>query len=152
MTPHDAIHTTCTPVADVSDTRRAADFIGEAQFALLGEASHGTHEFYANRAHITRQLIVESGFRAVVAEADWPDAYRVNRYVRHESVIKPRLEQVIGVIYRPETERQSHYFAASLSSQFDAVLHFDHTSAVRPLEISAGWTQLEVPETFPTGV
>jgi erythromycin esterase-like protein len=437
MTLHDAIHTTCTPVADVSDTRRIVDFVGDAQFALLGESSHGTHEFYANRAHITRRLIVESGFRAVVAEADWPDAYRVNRYVRHESndrnavealddfnrfptwmwrnaevvdfiewlheyndglppeqqtgfygmdlyalhssmravleylekrdrdaaerardrygcfdrygedpqayaysetfglescepevvtvllelqrrsaelmagnvmerdeyffaeqnarlvknaeqyyrtmfrggtmswnlrdqhmaetiealctrlgepgrpaklavwahnshlgdaratqmgqrgelnvgqlmrerfpgrtclvgyttshgtvtaasdwgepvelkrvrpalpdsyahlfhelslprfvlpldgepvrhlLMKPRLERAIGVIYRPETERQSHYFHASLSSQFDAVLHFDHSSAVRPLEISTGWTPPEVPETFPTGV
>jgi erythromycin esterase-like protein len=67
-------------------------------------------------------------------------------------LVKPRLERAIGVIYRPETERQSHYFQASLPSQFDAVLHFDHTSAVRPLEIGAGWTKPEVPETFPTGV
>jgi erythromycin esterase-like protein len=67
-------------------------------------------------------------------------------------LMKPRLERAIGVIYRPETERQSHYFDASLSSQFDAVLHFDHTSAVRPLEISPQWTPPEVPETFPTGV
>jgi erythromycin esterase-like protein len=71
--------------------------------------------------------------------------------VRH-LLLKPRLERAIGVIYRPETERQSHYFQASLSSQFDAVLHFDHTIAVRPLEITAQWTLPEVPETFPTGV
>ena len=67
-------------------------------------------------------------------------------------LMKPRLERAIGVIYRPESERQSHYFHASLSSQFDAVLHFDHTSAVRPLEITTQWTAPEVPETFPTGV
>ena len=85
MTLRDAIHETFTPVADVQDTRSIVDFIGEAELALLGEASHGTHEFYANRAHITRRLIVESGFRGVVVEADWPDAYRVNRYVRHQS-------------------------------------------------------------------
>jgi erythromycin esterase-like protein/predicted phosphoribosyltransferase len=56
--------------------------IGEARFALLGEASHGTHEFYRERAEITRRLIVEKNFTAVAVEADWPDAYRVNRYVR----------------------------------------------------------------------
>lgn len=56
--------------------------IGEARFVLLGEASHGTHEFYATRGLITRRLIAEKGFNAVVVEADWPDAYRVNRYVR----------------------------------------------------------------------
>jgi erythromycin esterase-like protein/predicted phosphoribosyltransferase len=58
--------------------------IGEAGFALLGEASHGTHEFYWERAEITKRLITEKGFKAVAAEADWPDAYRVNRYIRGE--------------------------------------------------------------------
>jgi erythromycin esterase-like protein/predicted phosphoribosyltransferase len=58
------------------------ELIGGARFALLGEASHGTHEFYRERAQITRRLINEKGFTAVAVEADWPDAYRVNRYVR----------------------------------------------------------------------
>ena len=58
------------------------DLVGEARFVLLGEASHGTHEFYHERAQITERLIKEKGFTAVAVEADWPDAYRVNRYVR----------------------------------------------------------------------
>ena len=49
---------------------------------LIGEASHGTHEFYRQRAVITKRLIEEKGFEAVAVEGDWPDAYRVNRYVR----------------------------------------------------------------------
>jgi erythromycin esterase-like protein len=56
--------------------------IGDARIVLVGEASHGTYEFYAERARITRRLIVEKGFMAVAAEADWPDAFRANRYVR----------------------------------------------------------------------
>ncbi|MEZ2409073.1 erythromycin esterase family protein [Bosea sp. RCC_152_1] len=59
--------------------------IGEARFVLLGEASHGTHEFYEERARITRRLIEEKGFTAVTIEADWPDTYRVNRYVQGAS-------------------------------------------------------------------
>jgi erythromycin esterase-like protein/predicted phosphoribosyltransferase len=59
--------------------------IGEARFALLGEASHGTHEFYCERAEITKRLITEKKFAAVAVEADWPDAYRLNRYVRGAS-------------------------------------------------------------------
>ena len=59
---------------------------------------------------------------------------------------------VAGVIYRPETERQSHYFYARLSAQFDAVRHFDETRAVEPLERTAGWERGEVPETFPSGM
>lgn len=58
------------------------ELIGDARFVLLGEASHGTHEFYRARADITRRLIEEKGFAAVAVEADWPDAYRVNRYIR----------------------------------------------------------------------
>jgi erythromycin esterase-like protein len=58
------------------------DSIGNARVVLLGEASHGTHEFYRERARITRRLIEEKGFVAVAVEADWPDAYRVNRWVR----------------------------------------------------------------------
>src|SRR5918994_1540719 len=56
--------------------------IGEARLVLLGEASHGTHEFYRERAEITKRLIAEKAFTAVAVEADWPDAYRVNGYVR----------------------------------------------------------------------
>jgi hypothetical protein len=52
---------------------------------LLGEASHGTHEFYRERAEISKRLITEQGFTAVAVEGDFPDAYRVNRFVRGES-------------------------------------------------------------------
>jgi erythromycin esterase-like protein len=58
------------------------DRIGDARYVLIGEASHGTHEFYRERARITRRLIDERGFAAVAVEGDWPDAYRINRFVR----------------------------------------------------------------------
>src|SRR6185312_10492055 len=56
--------------------------IGDARLVLIGEASHGTHEFYRERARITRRLIEEHGFSGVAAEADWPDAYRVHRFAQ----------------------------------------------------------------------
>jgi erythromycin esterase-like protein len=65
---------------------------------------------------------------------------------------QPLLERAIGVIYRPETERQSHYFAASLSRQFDAVIHIDGTRAVEPLERTPEWELSEPPETYPFAV
>jgi erythromycin esterase-like protein len=66
----------------------------------------------------------------------------------------PRLERAIGVIYRPDTERLSHYFSASLPRQFDAVLHYDQTRAVEPLERTPAWEQgeRELPETYPFAV
>src|SRR3954449_4380043 len=65
-----------------TDYDQLLEQIGDARFVLLGEASHGTHEFYRQRAIITRRLITERGFSAVAVEADWPDAGRVNRWVR----------------------------------------------------------------------
>lgn len=59
-------------------------FVGDARYVLIGEASHGTREFYQLRADLTKRLIDERGFTAVLVEADWPEAYRVNRYVRGE--------------------------------------------------------------------
>jgi erythromycin esterase-like protein/predicted phosphoribosyltransferase len=59
--------------------------VGDARLVLIGEASHGTHDFYAARAQMTRRLIEQRGFCGVAVEADWPDAYRVNRFVRGRS-------------------------------------------------------------------
>ena len=66
---------------EMSDYDKLIEFIGDARFVLLGEASHGTHEFYRERAQLTKRLIEEKGFAAVAVEADFPDANRVNRYV-----------------------------------------------------------------------
>jgi erythromycin esterase-like protein len=63
----------------------------------------------------------------------------------------PRLERAIGVIYRPESERVSHYFRARLPDQFDAVLHIDETSALEPLERWAH-DEVDLPETYPSGI
>ena len=64
----------------------------------------------------------------------------------------PRLERAIGVIYRPQTERQSHWFAADIAGQFDAVVHIDTTRAVEPLERGQQWNLHEPPETYPSSL
>jgi erythromycin esterase-like protein len=69
-----------------------------------------------------------------------------------EALNQVRLERAIGVIYRPESERVSHYFEARLPRQFDAVIHYDQTRAVEPLDRTSGWDMGEPPETFPTGL
>jgi erythromycin esterase-like protein len=63
-----------------------------------------------------------------------------------------RLERAIGVVYRPETERVSHYFGARLADQFDFVVHLDETHAVEPLERTTAWEEGELPETYPWAV
>ena len=79
-----------------SDYDPLMEQIGDARFVLLGEASHGTHEFYRERAQITKRLIDEKGFTAVAVEADWPDAYRVNRYVRGTSSDAEAIDSLAG--------------------------------------------------------
>jgi len=71
------------PLADPSDLDPLIERIGNARYVLLGEATHGTSEFYQWRATLSRRLIEEQGFSFLAVEGDWPDCYRVNRYVKH---------------------------------------------------------------------
>ena len=70
------------PLASDADLDPLIERIGDARYVLLGEATHGTSEFYTWRARLSRRLIAEHGFSFVAVEGDWPDCYRVNRYVR----------------------------------------------------------------------
>jgi protein-L-isoaspartate(D-aspartate) O-methyltransferase len=85
MDPSSLIASTCEPFGDPESANLASlmERIGGARIVLLGEATHGTSEFYRMRARITRELIVTKGFSIVAVEADWPDAARIDQYVRH---------------------------------------------------------------------
>ena len=78
------ILTFSSPLEDAADLDPLLERIGDARYVLLGEASHGTHEYYIWRARLSRRLIEEKGFRFIAVEGDWPDCYRVNRYVQGE--------------------------------------------------------------------
>ena len=82
------IRETAAPIADIAqvDVSALLERIGDARIVLLGEATHGTSEFYRMRARITKELILRRGFNFVAVEADWPDAARINQYVRHAPV------------------------------------------------------------------
>lgn len=81
-----ALIDTVSPLTgDPSEIDPLVESLANARFVLLGEASHGTHEFYRWRSEISQRLIRDHGFSGIAAEADWPDAYRVNRYIHGES-------------------------------------------------------------------
>lgn len=140
--------------------------VGERAFVLLGEDTHGTHGTHAPRAmraDITRRLIVEHGFDAVAAEANWPDAPRLDRHVRGgdgddldgafaDALSAPPLERAFGVIHRPESELASHDLEAVPGARFDAMFHLDETTAAEPFDVTAHRHQHEVPETWPSGL
>jgi erythromycin esterase-like protein len=101
-----------------------------------------------------RKALPES-YEAVLHDVGEPDFlldFREGEEIT-EVLDSDRLERAIGVVYRPETERWSHYFHARLSRQFDIVLHYDHTRALEPLDDSPGWARgTDLPETFPEGI
>ena len=97
------LHDAAYPLAGgPADFDPLLSLIGDAPYVLIGEASHGTHEFYRIRAEITKRLIVERGFSAVAVEADWPDAYRINRYVRGTGDDADATEALAGFVRFPQ--------------------------------------------------
>src|SRR5207248_1083227 len=78
----DAVAQVAHAIASESDYESLRQLAGNHQIVLIGEASHGTQEFYEVRAELTKRLIAENGFRSLAIEADWPDALRVHRYVQ----------------------------------------------------------------------
>ena len=93
-------------------------------------------------------------FEALFHDAGIPDFFLPLRGggAVAEALRPARLERAIGVIYLPASERWSHYFHARLAGQFDAVIHYDHTRALHPLERTPEWESGEPPETFPSGL
>ncbi len=113
----------------------ASDWGGAAECKRVRPGMEDSYERLLHDAGLPKFLLVIRGDRDLMDQ------------------LKPvHLERAIGVIYRPETERWSHYFEASLSQQFDAVIHFDETRAVEPLERTADWEEGELPDTYPSGV
>jgi len=155
--------------------------VGDARATEMGQGGQLNIGQLARQSYGDRAVLI--GFTTyegtVTAASDWegpaerkivrpghPDSYESLFYqvdcpaffltLRDKAAVtildEPRLERAIGVIYRPDTERGSHYFYARLGHQFDAVIHFDRTRAVEPLEKSALWVQGEMPETYPSGI
>ncbi len=76
------IRSLAIPLDDPAAMGRLADRVRGARFVCIGEASHGTHEFYQSRAQLSRVLIEEHGFNWIGVEGDWPDCWRINRWAR----------------------------------------------------------------------
>lgn len=111
----------------------ARDWDGPAERRWVRPASTGSYERLFHETRLDRFFLPLGDSRPTPPQA-------------------PLLERAIGVIYRPESERASHYFEADLEAQFDAVFHLDETTAVEPLDITEHWATHELPDTYPFGV
>jgi erythromycin esterase-like protein len=85
----DALKKAALPLTEQPSTYNALlEYIGDAQIVLLGEATHGTHQFYDIRAQLSKRLITEKNFNAITIEGDWPDAYQINNYIENQKYTK----------------------------------------------------------------
>ena len=95
-----SLHAIARPILGEGDLDELADRIADKRLVLLGEATHGTHEFYDLRASLTRRLVSRHGFAGVAVEGDWPDALRVDRYVRGQPGDDEDTEAALGSFER----------------------------------------------------
>jgi erythromycin esterase-like protein len=134
----DAVRALARPLRDPADLDPLLDRIGDARIVAVGEASHGTHEYYAWRAALTRRLIEERGFGFVAVEGDWPDCYRVNRSVKLREGADEDPRDALDAIERWPTWMWAN----------DDVVEFcrwlQGFNAVRPAEQRAGFYGLDV--------
>lgn len=92
----EAIHAIARPIYGENELDEIVELVAHKRLVLIGEATHGTHDFYDLRASITRRLITHHGFAAVAVEGDWPDALRVDRYARGQITDDDRAEASLG--------------------------------------------------------
>lgn len=88
------------PLESVEDLDILMEYIGDAKYVLLGEASHGTHEYYTWRAELTKRLIIEKNFSFIAVEGDWPDCYQLNRYIKGYQDAETSAQKVLHAFNR----------------------------------------------------
>jgi erythromycin esterase-like protein len=148
----DARATQMGDVGELNLGQLARERHGKDAFLIGQTTHHGTvtaatdWDGPAERKRVRPGL--EGSYEALFHEVDC-DSFLLPLRDGDARLRSPRLERAIGVIYRPETERLSHYFEARLAEQFDVVIHQDETTALQPLERTARWERGEVPQTYP---
>jgi erythromycin esterase-like protein len=120
--------------------------IGDARYVLLGEASHGTSEYYTWRAAITRRLIAEKGFNLIAVEGDWPDAYQLNRYIKADNGAESSAREALRAFERWPTWMWANEEVAELAEWLRS--HNDSQSAAQKvgfygLDVYSLWESME---------
>ncbi len=129
---------------ETCDLSKLLDRIGDAQVVLLGEATHGSSEFYRMRARITQELIAKKGFNIIAIEADWPDAALVHRYICH----KPRGSPDIKAFTRFPTwmwaNLETHEFVTWLRNHNSKIPHMKDRVGFYGLDLYSMYRSIEV--------
>jgi len=141
-----AIRQMAYPLHKKADLQPLFDRIGDARIVMLGEASHGTHEYYTWRTYITKRLIEEKGFNFIAVEGDWPDCYRLNRFVKGYDTDNRTTFKVLHEFNRWPTWMWANWEIAALATwlkKHNATLPVNKKAGFYGLDVYSLWESLE---------
>ena len=121
--------------------------VGNSHHVLLGEASHGTHEYYTWRTSITKRLILEKDFNFIAVEGDWPDCYRINRYIKGYSDQGKEPDELLHSFNRWPTWMWANWEIAALISwlkEHNSRLPANKKVGFYGLDVYSLWESMEV--------
>ena len=134
------------PLENAKDLDPLLDRIGDSRYVLLGEASHGTHEYYTWRAEISKRLIEEKGFSFVAVEGDWPDCFEINRWIKGQSGSNKSIEEVLKNFKRWPTWMWANWEIAAFANwmkKFNSNQKDDKKIGFYGLDVYSLWESME---------
>lgn len=134
------------PLNEKEDLEPLYDLIGDARIVMLGEASHGTHDYYTWRAHISKKLIEEKGFNFIAVEGDWPDCYRLNRFIKGYDTNSKSVLKVMETFNRWPTWMWANWEIVALANwlrKHNAGLTADKRIGFYGLDVYSLWESME---------
>ena len=134
------------PLNNSKDLDNLLDDIGDRPIVMLGEASHGTHEFYTWRAAISRRLIQEKGFNFIAVEGDWPDCYAINRFVKNYKDAPADIEDVLKKFDRWPTWMWGNWEVAGLAEwmrEYNVPLSIEKKVGFYGLDVYSLWDSMK---------
>lgn len=134
------------PLKSEGDLQPLFDRIGDARIVMLGEATHGTHEYYTWRAHITKRLVEEKGFNFMAVEGDWPDSYRLNRFIKGYDTNNKSVLKVLEEFNRWPTWMWANWEVVALANwmqQHNKGLSADKKIGFYGLDVYSLWESME---------
>lgn len=140
------IQKSSSKLTNAADLDPLLDEIGNARYVLLGEASHGTHEYYTWRTHITKRLIAEKNFNLIAVEGDWPDCYRLNRYIKSYPDSGHSAVEVLHAFNRWPTWMWANWEVTALTEwlkKHNASVPADKKTGFYGLDVYSLWESLE---------
>lgn len=134
------------PLHTLSDLDYLMDLIGDSKYVLLGEASHGTHEYYTWRTHISKRLITEKNFSFIAVEGDWPDCYRLNRYIKGYPQSGKNAKEVLHEFNRWPTWMWANWEIVALAEwmrKHNAKLPLNNRAGFYGLDVYSLWESMD---------